>query len=35
LQAQDYLESLDYVIFDEIWFTDLRSRPIQIWPNFK
>lgn len=32
LNAQEYLNSLQSVIFDEIWFTDLKTMPVKIWP---
>lgn len=31
-QAQDRLQSRSSVMFDEIWFTDLQTQPVRIWP---
>lgn len=30
--ARQYLASLEQILFDEIWFTNLVTRPIRIWP---
>ncbi len=30
--ARDYLKSLEHVIFDQIWYTNLMTRPVQVWP---
>ena len=32
MRAYDYVSKLDRNPFDEIWFTNLLSRPIRIWP---
>jgi hypothetical protein len=30
--ARDYLRTLDQVTFDQIWYTNLMTRPVQVWP---
>lgn len=30
--AGDYLYNIDHLIFDKIWFTNLLTKPTQIWP---
>jgi len=32
-QAREYLRGLTNLIFDEVWFTDMQTRPVQIWPD--
>ncbi len=32
-QAREYLKGLTSLIFDEVWFTDMQTRPVQIWPD--
>jgi hypothetical protein len=32
VRAQEYLKGLSWIDFDEVWFTDLRTRPIKVWP---
>jgi hypothetical protein len=31
--AWDYLASLSGLVFEEIWFTDLQTRPVRVWPT--
>lgn len=30
--AHNYLRSLDQVPFDQVWYTNLMTRPVQVWP---
>ena len=30
--AHDYLNSLDHIVFDQIWYTNLMTTPVRIWP---
>ena len=32
VEARRYLRSLRDCIFDEIWYTNLQTRPIRVWP---
>lgn len=32
-QAHDYLHGMSIVTFDEVWFTDLQTRPVRVWPD--
>jgi uncharacterized protein (DUF433 family) len=31
-QAQEYLKGLSRIVFGEVWFTNLQTRPIKVWP---
>jgi len=33
VKARQYLQSLPNSVFDEIWYTNLLTRPIRIWPE--
>jgi hypothetical protein len=33
LEARKYLGTLPHIVFDEIWFTDLLTSPICVWPT--
>jgi hypothetical protein len=30
--AYEYLDALEQLIFDEVWYTNLQTRPVRIWP---
>lgn len=32
LLAQEYLRALPKCIFDQVWFTNLQTRPVRVWP---
>lgn len=31
-EARNYLDSKSEFVFDEIWFTNLETRPVRVWP---
>lgn len=32
-EAWQYLDTVENLVFDQIWFTDLQSRPVRVWPT--
>ena len=33
IKARNYLQTLPNCVFDEIWYTNLLTRPVRIWPE--
>jgi hypothetical protein len=33
IEARKYLQALPNCVFDEIWYTNLLTRPVRIWPE--